>query len=644
MLLNKLYPFVRKMGVRYLLFRSFHELMRRVGLMQYLYPVQIGERKYVSLERWKEDAVPFFWVGPQKIEFSESQRATLKEGARRILSGKIQFFTGKWINLGNEYDWVTNPENGFRFDATKHWTRVDDFRTEQGDIKFVWEKSRFLYFYTIIRSDLANNSDSSAFIWDEIVSWISHNPCNCGPNYKCSQEISIRVLNWIFALYWYKNSGSLSGLVFSAMVNAIHVQVQHVERNILFSRIAVRNNHAITEALCLFTVGLLFPWFPESRKWAKKGKKYLEEEGCFQIYDDGAYIQHSFNYQRVVIQLYTWALALAKLHKIEFCDQLIVRLKQCNEFLQTFVDPENGMVPNWGANDSALFFPLNSADARDYRPQINALAMLLNEPVPYGKEHIHLEDCSWFSGGGGSGVDATDGARNVYHKIGYPTGGYYSIRTAGAATFIRCARHVHRPFHADNLHVDIWWDHENIMRDAGTYKYNTERRFLQFFSGTSGHNSVTIDRFDQMDKWKRFIWYNWSQAIDAVIEEQENFILFEGTIAAFQRLGIGITHRRIVKVHRTMPLWVINDIINFSRGHVYRQHWNVVDRFSERGFSIASRSAGSILPIEEKAVWFSDRYGEVQDAYQLVFSSTEPEFTTCIYHESCKHAIDGIMQ
>ena len=39
---------------------------------------------------------------------------------------------------------------------------------------------------------------------NEIIDWIDKNPVNCGPNWKCSQEISLRVMNWVFAIYFYK--------------------------------------------------------------------------------------------------------------------------------------------------------------------------------------------------------------------------------------------------------------------------------------------------------------------------------------------------------------------------------------------------------------------------------------------------------
>ena len=99
---------------------------------------------------------------------------------------------------------------------------------------------------------------------------------------------------------------------FNKIMNAIYWQLHHVYHNINFSRIAVRNNHALTETLMLFLSGLLFPFLPNTKKWSKKGKNWFEEEIAYQIYKDGTFLQFSMNYHRVAIQLLTWGIRLAR--------------------------------------------------------------------------------------------------------------------------------------------------------------------------------------------------------------------------------------------------------------------------------------------------------------------------------------------
>ena len=58
--------------------------------------------------------------------------------------------------------------------------------------------------------------------------------------------------------------------------------------------------------------------------------------------------------------------------------------------------------------------------------------------------------------------------------ISFDKGGYYCIREKDTFSFIRCGRHKDRPAHADNLHLDIWYQGEN----GGSYKYNTTENYF----------------------------------------------------------------------------------------------------------------------------------------------------------------------
>ena len=88
--------------------------------------------------------------------------------------------------------------------------------------------------------------------------------------------------------------------------------LHHVYHHIEFSRIAVRNNHAITETMTLWLAGHLYPALHDVSVWSASAKTWLEEEIAYQCYEDGTYIQHSHNYQRVVMQLLTWGIRLGR--------------------------------------------------------------------------------------------------------------------------------------------------------------------------------------------------------------------------------------------------------------------------------------------------------------------------------------------
>jgi hypothetical protein len=612
----------RNMGPRYLVFRSKHEMLRRSGLLKRKFPIQPAKIDLPPVEEWRKGKASFFFSGKHDIQLPKRSSAALNTKYKNICEGNIVFFNSILFALGTNYDWVTNPDNGYRYDIRKHWTQVPDFSKEAGDIKYVWEKSRFTFLYDIIRYDYHFNRDCSHFVFNEMVSWIDHNPVNCGPNYRCSQEITLRVLNWTFALYYYRQSAHLTDDIFGKVMQSIYWQMKHVYDNIHFSRIAVRNNHAITETLGLFITGLLFPFLPGAHNWKQKGKKWFEKEIAYQVYPDGTFLQFSMNYHRVVIQLLTWAIRLAEVNKIALDPVVRERAVTSVGFLHNCMNEENGSLPNYGANDGALFFPLNDVDFRDYRPQLHALAAVLK----MGAIDKCNEDQHWY------GIaEASDKLLQQQQGIiAFPVGGYYLLRERDTFSFIRCGRYKDRPLQADNLHLDLWIGEQNVLRDGGSYKYNTEESLQKYFHGTASHNTVMLDNQDQMQKGRRFIWYYWTQAVEAGWREYESYYEFKGVIQAFRHVGKGIVHKRTVRKYKARWKWQVTDEIVHSNGYEVQQLWHPAVAESMRVDFTACDVRE--IPIEKKIMkgWYSPKYGMKEEADTLVFSSNINGITTTI--------------
>lgn len=566
---------LKNMGWGYVWFRAIFEVKRKLGWLKKKFPTNPPSVIMPSLEKWRASALPFFFQERESLNISSKDVEALRQIAKRILGGEIWLFHSEWKKLGKEYDWVTNPDSGFRYDVKKHWTEVEDFTNEAGDIKYVWEKSRFSYLYPVIRYDYHYKKDHSGFVFREIMDWIEKNPVNQGPNYKCSQEISLRVLNWVFALYYYKGAKELSGGCFDRIMQSVYWQVDHVYKNIQFSRKAVRNNHAITETLTLYLIGMLFPFFPGAGKWKRDGKRWFEQEIAYQIAEDGSYLQFSMNYHRVVVQLLTWAIVLADRNGERFSGVVYERAYQAVNFLYQCQDEVSGWLPNYGANDGALFFDLSDSHYRDYRPQLNALHHVLTGEHLYG-QGVRGEDVEWYV----SGEESRD--RRLFKPlkrqqgiVAFPSGGYYIFRETELLTFIRCGRYKDRPSHADNLHVDVWWQGQNILLDGGSYKYNASGENVKYFSGTASHNTVMLGDHDQMLKGPRFIWLNWSRALEANVEENEGEFYFAGSVSCFTCLDKKIVHKRVVRKKKGELEWRITDeIVNKPTGLELRQLWH----------------------------------------------------------------------
>jgi hypothetical protein len=87
-------------------------------------------------------------------------------------------------------------------------------------------------------------------------------------------------------------------------------------------------------------------------------------------------------------------------------------------------------------------------------------------------------------------------------------GGYVVIRRKHGFAVLRLPVFRFRPAHSDALHLDVWENGINWIRDAGSYSYIGNESTNEF-RGTPGHSTVCFDGRDQMPQLGRFLYGAW---------------------------------------------------------------------------------------------------------------------------------------
>jgi len=198
---------------------------------------------------------------------------TLLERAYLALEGKIWAFSHESFDYINEgkIDWNMNPISKVKANNNLNWNQLPDFG-EYGDIKLIWEASRFPQVYTFINAYAVTKDEKYAkACLVQITEWIDENPFPKGVNYKCGQEITFRVMAWMVAVDYFKKF--LSQEDEKKIVQNIYVSMLRVDANIDYAARAVKNNHSISEAIGLILFGLYFEQFDEAKKLLKRGIK-----------------------------------------------------------------------------------------------------------------------------------------------------------------------------------------------------------------------------------------------------------------------------------------------------------------------------------------------------------------------------------
>jgi len=334
-----------------------------------------------------------------------------------------------------------------------------------------------------------------------------------------------------------------------------------------------RNNHGISEAVGLYAAGALFPECKLAQAWKQAGREALERLGRELIYADGAFAQHSMNYQRLMLHDYLWALRLGDLQGEPFSDELKDRISNAGEFVYQMQDA-SGRAPNYGANDGALVLPLDNCDYQDYRPVAQATHYLTHQMRYYGAGAWD-EDLLWLFGPEALAAPVDPKPRR---DLRAECGGYYTLRSSAGFAFVRAATFKDRPAQADMLHVDLWWRGQNIAVDAGTFSYNAPAPWDNELARTAYHNTLTVDGGDQMDRAGKFLWLPWLRGCMTHDERSAggHLAYWQGEHDGYRRLKSPATHRRAI-LRVADECWLILDAMASASEHDYRLHWLFAD-------------------------------------------------------------------
>lgn len=569
---------LKELGFAGSLYRLLHESLLRSGIYQKweIY----NSRQYrkwltpISFKEWKKNKNNFFADGISStisdflINISDQEKSFVIQVADHSLQGNIFCFSNWFADYGDPINWHLNPVKKIQWPKDLHWSKAMKFYG--GDVKLVWEVNRFPQVYFLVRAfNLTKDPKYIRGFVHQISNWAEQNPYLLGVNWASGQELAIRVLSWIFGLYNFYQSEEFSEEDFDSLIRLIYLHAYHINNNIHYAYYAVHNNHLIGEALALYTVGTLFPFMPHAEKWKLKGKQLLLNKCPEQFYEDGGYCQLSHNYHRLALHYYLWAVRIGELNDDKFSEKVYNIFKKSAEYLYQNMNISDGRLPNWGSNDGGLLNPWNCCDYTDFRPLLAAIYRVCGEASPFPTGNWD-EESLWFLGE----VISEKQKDSIQETQSFLPSGLHILRqSTNDFCVLRCGTPVDRFGQADQLHVDIFFDGKNIAVDGGSYLYNDEIRFHEYFMGTRSHNTVVVDQQDQMFLWRRFKWLYKSMA--KLIQFDRKNKIVTGEHYGYFRIEKGLIHNRTVQMDEDKI--VIKDQLS-SPGHnkhEYNLHWNL---------------------------------------------------------------------
>ena len=416
--------------------------------------------------------------------------------------------------------------------TTADWWRMPDFDPAAGDIKGIWELSRFGWapMFALAACDGKESAIPTLNAW--IGAWLEQNPPYKGPNWKCGQEASIRVMHLAMASLLLGEES-----VTPSLLTLIQIHLQRIVPTLAYA-VAQDNNHGTSEAAALFIGGAILQrrGHRSGEDFCRIGRTTLEERVQRLFEEDGSFSQYSVNYHRLALDTLSMAEIWRRVSKAgPFTAAFYSKAEKALNWLAAFCDPANGGGPNIGPNDGAKLLPLPGVALTDSRATVALAAELFygGQPAPSASEPLMFVDPR----------KLRTRAAAQYSRV-FNDGGYAVLRKGDASAFLRFPRFRFRPGQADALHVDLWLGGINILRDAGSFSYASAAD-VKYFGGTESHNTIQFDGRDQMPRVGRFLFARWltTEKIDP-LREGEGFAEFGATYRDY----LGARHHRHLKL------------------------------------------------------------------------------------------------
>ncbi len=605
-------------------FLLYINLISKLGFSNVLYvcwyriSIKSGIRRLFFPQKDLSFASDFYRPGEIRTDCPLSWKDQLITDADKITSGHLKYYSRHWIKAGNPPDWFLNPFNGIHNpDSKKHWTKVSEFGTKAGDIKNIWEASRFEWLVTLARAfSVTGESRYLETVNAWLKDWALKNPLNTGPNWRCGQEASVRVFNLIFAADILEPSESLRDLVYA--------HLERVSGNICYA-VSQDNNHGTSEAAGLFIGG---SWlasvdggrYSRASDFAAKGRKLLENRVEKLVAADGGFSQYSVNYHRLLVDTLTFTEYFRKKYAQEpFSPLFHERAKAAVNWLYQLTDEVSGGAPDLGANDGSLLNHLHHSSYKDFRPSLQLAAAIFSGSrfFPPGDAD---EPLYWLNNAGDDLKIAGPPEESLVYNSGYVV-----LRGNSSWCLLRFPRFRFRPSHNDVFHFDLWYKGVNVLCDAGSYSYNPSGEFAGLnLKSVRFHNTVSFDDGEPMPELTRFLMGNWLKPdeVGELKAEAADSVSWEGSYTDSH----SNKHIRKISVHD--HIWSVEDTLSgdFRKAEI---GFNINDQICSLNGNVLNTSFGRITISEDgesylEETYISEYYNEVRPVQRLKIIVSKP--------------------
>lgn len=477
----------------------------------------------------------------------------------------VELFLGSHQQL-SETLFLTNWFNGYVHSNNRRWFEIVDFDSNAGDIKGVWELSRW-YWAIEIATDMSLSVQYKRDLLDGFVKlWVYQNPYLHGPNWKCGQEAALRLTHFLVAM---RLLGYGPNDLSSSQKQFVIKHLRRIQPTLSYAK-GQKNNHWISEAVGLIIGGL---WLNDERcseSYYQHGIQELGEALEVLFNDDGSFAQSSFNYLRHALTLFAIA-RLEMSHNGRDCYLFeSKKLENALHLFDHFCDSSSTVTHNWGANDGSNPLAISKSEFLDPSAHkclydfsfqgistdtANAVVGCLIKTYNMG---IELPIKSLFSKS-----LTIDSGINKNGFTEFPDGGLLFYRNSNYRVLVRLPKFNFKPSQDDVGHIDVIHNGKGVLLDGGTYSYFTDDETFRYFQGVRSHNTLyRASGSYSMRKLSRFVFGSWTKGSWTIVDEDKLVIRFKNMFSDHLERSLDFERDRISICDRAVG----SDTSNFVSG------------------------------------------------------------------------------
>jgi heparinase II/III-like protein len=417
----------------------------------------------------------------------------LRREAEAILAHRVDYLGSGPVELGPQIDWQRDFKSGYRWPSVHYADLVVTRLHDSSDAKMAWELSRGHQLLTLARAAVLFEDEAfAAELEAQLGAWIEGNPVGVGINWSMPMEISLRAVNWLWAIGTLEGWRPLDADLRVAVTRSLQSHGRHVLLNLEGSPL-LRSNHHVSNILCLLALGLCVEEDPAARRWERVGRRGLERAIRQQVYADGADFEASMPYHGLVLEMLLVAWDLAARAGRPLSDGYRDRLAAMLEVSRSLRHPA-GRTPVFGDNDSGRVLPAGFARGASQDHLLGTGAALLDGAGP-----AH-EEVAWNQGIPAWRALAERGDDSRPPTTHFPQGGYYVLTGGGTQLFARWGEvgqngnggHAHNDLGSFELSVG----QDVLVVDSGTHAYTADIEARNASRSARAHNVLVVDGRD----------------------------------------------------------------------------------------------------------------------------------------------------